>query len=257
MLGKLFNRGSGRPNGDCPARAPDGRRIYAVGDIHGRSDLLVELHEKILEDAADATGLDMVVVYVGDYVDRGPGSSEVIDLLLDDPLPGFEAVHLLGNHEAMLLEFLDDPGSGSFWLPNGGDVTLLSYGVTLAGGMSDEDEEWLGELSAALRESLPERHMTFLTGLATSHVEGDYLFVHAGVRPSVPLDRQQREDLIWIRDEFLRSSVDHGKVVVHGHTIVRRPEVRANRIAIDTGAFATDRLTCLVAEGGDRRFLET
>jgi len=232
------------------------RRIYAVGDIHGRADLLAALHEAILEDAAAAdSDAQRVVVYVGDYVDRGLQSYEVIDLLLDEPLPGFDAVHLKGNHEDMLLRFLNEPAKGHLWLANGGDATLASYGV--GDWRPPLDENLLADLSERLWEELPSSHLAFLEGLALSHVEGGYLFVHAGVRPGVPVMQQAAKDMMWIRDGFLSSRADHGHVVVHGHSTNYRPEERPNRIGIDTGAFATGHLTALVLDGTQRRFIST
>ena len=237
------------------ARVPDGSRVYAIGDIHGRDDLLTRLHADILADAAVVGDLRRVVVYLGDYVDRGPGSRAVIDCLLGDPLPGFEVVHLIGNHEAWLLDFLDDAAAGPGWLANGGQATLESYGVHSGvplGGFSG-----LREAQAVLRENLPPEHLAFFHGLDLYHVEGDYLFVHAGIRPDVPLERQESADLIWIRNEFLHSRSDHGRIVVHGHSITDTPEILSNRIGIDTGAYDSECLTCLVLEGDTRRFLRT
>ena len=236
-------------------RVPEGSRVYAVGDIHGRSDLLRRLHEMVLDDARETAPSRKVIVYLGDYVDRGWDSRGVIDLLLDEPLPGFEGFYLRGNHDDWLLEFLAGTGSDVDWLSNGGDTTLDSYGVVLpalAVGREDIDD-----VRRALREKLPRRHFEFLSALVLTHVEGDYLFVHAGIRPGVPLEEQDRDDLIWIREEFLESNVDHGKLVVHGHTPSSQVQVRANRIGIDTTAFASSRLTCLVLEDDERRFLQT
>ena len=249
-----------------PARVPDGRRVYAIGDIHGRDDLVRRLHRRIVEDAAQATngadgaiGKDLVnvVVYLGDYVDRGPGSRQVINLLLETPLEGFEAIHLKGNHEDFLLRFWEEGSGGDAWLRNGGLDTLCSYDVEffdLDLGLARGD---LAEVRRRLRHALPVGHLEFLRGLARWHVEGDYLFVHAGLRPGVPLDRQQDQDLFWIRYEFLNSGADFGKVVVHGHTIAPEVEVAPNRIGIDTGAYYSGRLSCLVLEGTTRRLIHT
>ncbi|MEE8275630.1 MAG: metallophosphoesterase family protein [Alphaproteobacteria bacterium] len=237
------------------AGIPEGQRVYAIGDIHGRADLLHALHAQIAADAADAdANMLMTAVYLGDYVDRGPDSKGVIDALLASPLPGFEAVHLKGNHEDLMLEFLADPAAqGQLWLFNGGDATARSYGVAV----TDEALDRMQRLREELNARIPPAHFEFLSRLSLAHEVGDYLFVHAGIRPGVALDRQSEQDLIWIRDEFLRSAADHGKVVVHGHTPMHAPEVRANRISIDTAAYATDVLTCLVLEGTERRFLMT
>jgi serine/threonine protein phosphatase 1 len=242
-------------SGSGPApRCPDGMRIYAVGDVHGRDDLLIRLHAMILADARARPGPGPTVVYLGDYVDRGSGSFEVIEFLIHDPLPGFTSIHLMGNHEDMMLRFLDGPPT-LHWLVNGGIATLASYGV--AAGCPIVYFADLDAVRHELRAAVPPAHMRFLLGLGLMHVAGDYVFVHAGVRPGVDLEAQAPADLLWIRDKFLDSRKDFGKVVIHGHTITEMPEIRANRIGIDTGAFVTDRLTCLVLEGSERRFLHT
>ena len=235
---------------------PPGVCVYAIGDVHGRADLLAELHRLIEADAAHLTpGTDKVAVYVGDYVDRGLESRQVIDLLTQRPLRGFRRVHLLGNHDAWLLSFLAEPKIGPSWLRYGGNATLLSYGVRM--GKPIDDIEYYGRLQEALSERIPPEHIEFLESLALNHETGDYLFVHAGVRPNLALDRQAPEDLLWIREPFLSSRQDFGKVVVHGHTVDSVPIVRANRIGIDTGACWTGCLTCLVLEEGGHRFLST
>jgi serine/threonine protein phosphatase 1 len=234
---------------------PPGRRIYAIGDVHGRVDLLAEMHRLIDADHAARPPAEGAIVYLGDLVDRGPASAEVIELLLGRPLPDLEAVYLLGNHEDSLLRFLDDISVGPAWLFYGGVETLESYGIAGAGGIWDDPT--LRRLQAELRARLPRPHRDFLARLRLAHVEGDYLFVHAGIRPGLPLEAQQRDDLLWIRDEFLQSRADHGRVVVHGHTISQAPEMRRNRIGIDTGACFTGRLTCLGLEGTARWLLQT
>jgi serine/threonine protein phosphatase 1 len=233
-------------------RTPPDTRVYAIGDIHGRLDLLRAITQLIHEDAYEHQAPRNIVVYLGDYIDRGDTSSAVIDWLIDQPLPGFESVHLLGNHEDSLLQFLTDIRVGPSWLAFGGVATLRSYGVRPPG--SDRD---LSRVQDELRENLPEHHLAFLRGLALQHVEGDYAFVHAGVRPGIPLSAQVSQDLLWIRDEFLMSKADFGKIIVHGHTITEQPEVRRNRIGIDTGAFASGTLTCLVLAEDQWSFLQT
>ncbi len=231
-------------------------RLYAVGDIHGRADLLERLHTMIREDGKGApASTEKIVVYLGDYIDRGLHSRVVIDLLLDRPLAEFGAVHLKGNHEDALLRFLGDASLGPDWLGIGGDGTLLSYGVRLPKGMSSTQR--FEHLRGELRRRMPARHVAFLEGLELMYQAGDYVFVHAGVRPGVPLEEQRPEDLMWIRNEFLNSSRTQGKVVVHGHSLMTRPQVHDHRIGIDTGAYATNVLTCLVLEGTERRFLST
>ena len=192
---------------------------------------------------------------MGDYVDRGPCSFEVVDMLIEAPLKGFEIVYLKGNHEDFLLGFLDDASLAVDWFLNGGGATLGSYKVPVLG--SPFGREHMDTVCRAFRAALPRSHMDFFHGLEAYHVEGDYLFVHAGIRPGVPIERQEEEDLLWIREEFLYSDVDFGHVVVHGHTPATEPEVFPNRIGIDTGAYYTDRLTCVVLEGESRRFLHT
>lgn len=237
------------------AAVPRGMRVYAIGDIHGRLDLLERLLDQIARDAASARDLVKHLVFLGDYVDRGPQSRAVIDRLAAGPPSGFGAIHLRGNHEAALLDALDDPRVGARWIAFGGGATLSSYGV--APPAEDASLERLVETQRRFRAALPPQHLDFLRRLRTCVTIGDYHFVHAGIRPGVPLDRQRDSDRLWIREEFLHSYADHGKVVVHGHTIAPQPEVRSNRIGIDTGAFATNRLTALVLEGTDRRFLCT
>jgi len=232
---------TGKDHTATPPRVPKGSRVYAIGDIHGHMDLLAALHEKILEDAAKARARRKVLVYLGDYVDRGPGSFDVIDMLIEAPLDGFEIVHLKGNHEDFLLGFLDDPSLIFDWFLNGAGATLESYRVPLL----DQPYAWEepDALRLAFRAALPQSHLDFYQNLKRFHVEGDYLFVHAGVRPGVPLDEQEDKDLLWIRREFLESDADFGHVVVHGHSPATEPDVFPNRIGIDTGAYYTDRVT--------------
>lgn len=250
MFSRLFSPTRTRP---MPASGPADTRVYAIGDIHGRLDLLRQTHDRILADARTSSAPRKVVVYLGDYIDRGSDSRAVVDLLLDQPLPGFQSVHLKGNHEQALLDFLQDSAVALEWFFYGGDATLSSYSVArpMPGGGPDA----LRKVQDDLRAKLPERHLAFYRSLALTHREGDYLFVHAGIKPGVPLDVQRERDLLWIRDEFLSSDADHGCVVVHGHSITPRPDVKKNRIGIDTGAYATGRLTCLRIEQDEREFL--
>lgn len=233
------------------ASLPPGLRVYAIGDIHGRADLLDRLHGLIEADLGTAPE-KTVIVYLGDYVDRGPDSAAVIERLCRPRFPDIETVALLGNHEDMLLQFLDAPYGASLWLANGGDATLRSYKVKVPASYDE-----LLFTQRALMGAMPRHHKQFLMGLAEQAVFGDYLFVHAGIKPGLPLDRQSREHMIWIRDLFLDSVVDHGMIVVHGHTIVHEVEWCENRIGVDTGAYTTGRLTALVLEGPERRLLQT
>ena len=236
-------------------RVPAGRRIYALGDIHGRADLLQRMHQLIRDDATDHAPDRAVVVYLGDYVDRGPQSFVVVDMLINDPLAGFETVCLKGNHDDFLLRFAATGEHAEVWLMNGAQATLASYGVDVYGPPSSAVE--MGYLWADFRAALPDDHQQFFQGLRLSHREGDYLFVHAGIRPGVALSLQTPFDLMWIREEFLNSDEDFGAVVVHGHTPLPEPEIKLNRISIDTCAYNSGCLTCLVLEDGERRFLST
>lgn len=238
-----------------PARVPEGVRVYAVGDIHGRSDLLDGIHRIIARDLESAPpGLKSVLVYLGDYVDRGPDSRGVIDRLLK-PLPMAESVRLKGNHESMMQIFLETGEMGPTWYENGGRETAISYGVavSLEAPLNERFEVFRQDLNRVV----PYEHMGFLNALTVSHKIGDYVFVHAGINPDRPLSGQREADLLWIRDRFLRSRDDFGVVVVHGHSITDKPDIRRNRIGIDTGAYATGILTCLVLEGDTRRILAT
>ena len=234
---------------------PDGTIIYAIGDIHGRLDLLQQLEEKIARDAADVEANRRLIVYLGDYIDRGDASYGVIEHLLQETLPSFERVCLIGNHEAHLLRFFDDSSVGAAWMLNGGRETLESYGVSPP-RWSDLEGSF-GATQVELRARMPEPHKVFLKSLLPSFREGDYFFVHAGIRPGIPLDQQEPHDLMWIREDFLLDKRDHGAVIVHGHSIGMRPESLANRVGVDTGAFATGCLTCVVLSGKKRRFLST
>ena len=238
-------------------RLPAGQALYAVGDVHGRLDLLDALLERIRADA-DRHPSDEVreLVMLGDYIDRGPDSRGVVDRLIDGPPPGFRQVCLMGNHEDALLAFLDGHREGLDWLSYGGLETLLSYGVPLR--RMPNSPEAVAELRQDLARTLPKSHEEFFRGGSHLYEAGDYVFVHAGVRPGTPLDRQSAGDLMWIRDDFLRSrSPLPGHIVVHGHTIVDLPQDLHHRINVDTGAFISGRLTCLVLRGQDRRFIST
>ena len=224
---------------------PAGLRIYAVGDIHGRLDLLNELLAQINSDIGLRPTARPVYVFLGDYIDRGPSSRETIDRLIEHGAT-HESVFLKGNHELIAIKCLSDRSLFDQWLRLGGLETLVSYGVPaeiLANGKQ------IAELQSAFHHALPQTHFRFFRDLKNSFECGDFLFAHAGVKPNVELSQQKESDLLWIRGEFLSSDDDFGKIVVHGHTPTREIEVRPNRINIDTGAFATGRLTSLVLEG--------
>jgi serine/threonine protein phosphatase 1 len=232
-----------------PALAPS--RLYVIGDIHGRLDLLERMIAMISRDLNTRPLDDCLTVTLGDYIDRGPESRGVIERLATNPFPT-PFVALKGNHEDLLETFLADPPSADLWRRNGGLETLHSYGVDVGQLMRGRDYERTAD---TLRTAMPAAHLTFLAALPLTLTVGRYFLCHAGVRPGVPLPQQSEEDLLWIRDEFLYSTADFGKVVVHGHSPSWEPEHLHNRINVDTGAFMTGRLTCAVLEGNDVRFL--
>jgi serine/threonine protein phosphatase 1 len=241
------------------ASAPAGVRLYAIGDIHGRLDLLDALLASIRDDQKARSEAPVILIFLGDYIDRGPDSKGVVDRLLEGFPAPFSGVFLKGNHEHLLLSFIHDPYPNLDWLRNGGDAALLSYGVDieivrLASGGGPQA---LAEAARRFRTALPESHLRFYEALELSCRLGDYLFVHAGVRPGAPLEAQSEEDLLWIRHEFLDSGRDFGAVVVHGHTPARFPQERTNRIGIDTYAVRTGKLTAAGFEGQSRWFLST
>jgi serine/threonine protein phosphatase 1 len=230
-----------------PPRTPDDLRIYAVGDIHGRADLLAQLFSCIDADATAYPAPRSIEVFVGDYIDRGPQTREVLDMLVARSRVR-RLICLKGNHETYIPDFLRNPVILDQWRLFGGLETLVSYGVMPS---INPDQQEQRELAAALSDALPASHWKFLANLKSSFTCGDYFFCHAGVRPGVPLSQQHEQDLLWIREDFLLHEEGFGKIVVHGHTPVAAPDVRPNRINIDTGAYATGKLTCLVLENQD------
>jgi serine/threonine protein phosphatase 1 len=232
---------------------PGGVRIYAVGDIHGRLDLLTELLARIDADIALRPTMRPVYVFLGDYIDRGSSSRETIDRLIEHGQAN-ESIFLRGNHELIAIKCLSDRSLFDQWLRLGGLETLVSYGVardSLARGRQ------IIELQSAFHSALPQPHFRFFRDLVNSFSCGDFFFAHAGAKPHVDLSLQKESDLLWIREEFLSSSFDFGKIIVHGHTPNSEIDVGPNRINIDTGAFATGRLTCLVIEGGSLSVIDT
>src|SRR5215468_10906629 len=232
---------------------PADLRIYAVGDVHGRLDLLDQLLSLIDADIAFHPTSRPLHVFLGDYIDRGAFSRETIDRLIQ--LSGVrECVFLKGNHELIALKCLSDRNLFDQWMRLGGLETLLSYGVSFGHLASGKP---IVELQAAFHHALPQAHLRFFRDLQLSFECGDFFFVHAGVKPGVELSRQMENDLLWIREEFLSSSEDFGKIVIHGHTPAPDTEVLPNRINIDTGAFATGRLTCLVIADASLSVIDT
>ncbi len=261
MLDKFFTEKKNAPD------IGDGKRIYAIGDIHGCLAELDALLDRIAadgdsadlensvspNDAGDQAAVAPQLIFLGDYVDRGPDSKGVIDRLIALKKARPESVFLKGNHEAIMLDFLNDPEDMLHWLEWGGEETLASYGVTEALSRPSE------ELAAELSEKMPATHLPFLKSLTLTHRQGDYLFVHAGIRPGIAIDDQQEEDLLWIRGRFHKARVDERPdyVVVHGHQPMKKPLDAGWRIAVDTGACWTGQLTAVALEGVTRRFIST
>ena len=234
------------------ARMPERHRAYVIGDIHGRADLLKVVLDKVADDMTTAPP-NVYLIFLGDYVDRGHQSREVIDMILSYSQPGLNVVTLAGNHEEAMLDFLREPHGASDWLRFGGIATLHSYRVgSPPGVLTREKQEVIAE---NLNENLPDKHRQFLEDLDDWFELGDYMFVHAGIDPSRSLSRQDPQQSRWIREPFLSHSRLYEKVVVHGHTITDKPEFHPNRISIDTGAYYSGNLTCLVLENNDRRRL--
>lgn len=254
MLDCLGMRGKQRKDGMVPAPAavPDDVIVYAIGDIHGHSGLLTELLGRIVAHAqARAKGRQPVLVFLGDYIDRGPDSRGTVDLVLNPPR-GFAAHALLGNHEQAMLDFLDDPEEGQHWI-RWSPATLASYGLD---GEGAADGVGRRNLRDRLIAALPADHLDFYRNLETMVAYGGYAFVHAGVRPGVPLKAQTRDDLVWIREPFLDWPAPFEKIIVHGHSINARPVFRRNRIGIDTGAYSTGVLTALALKGDTMELLQ-
>lgn len=254
MFQKLFRRVSANISTARDFAGPDGQRVYAVGDIHGRLDLLNTLLAQIERDIADHPAATIGLVFLGDLIDRGADSAGVIERLRGLQTFPAKTLFLLGNHEEILLRVLTgEPGLAYDWLGFGGDACAESYGVS-ASSLKALTEDRIAEVLTA---AIPAEHVTFLQSFGDTFRFGDYLFVHAGIRPGIPIEAQQPHDLRWIRTPFLNDTHDHGFIVVHGHTISDGVERRPNRIGIDTGAYRTGVLTAIVVEGSDVRLLNT
>lgn len=223
---------------------PPRLRVYAIGDVHGRADLLDQTFSRIDADLKRDPPPRVLEILLGDYIDRGPASRQVLDRLIARSRQR-RSVFLKGNHETYIDDFLRNPASLDDWRQYGALETLMSYGLKPKVNAVATEQ---AELAREFEQALPAVHRQFLASLTTSFTCGDFLFVHAGVRPGVPLADQKEEDMLWIREDFLLCEDDFGKVVVHGHTPVREPDFHPNRINIDTGAYATGKLTCLVIE---------
>ena len=234
--------------------APDGHRAYAVGDVHGRLDLLDEMLGRIADDSAARGHARTVLIFLGDLIDRGPQSAGVVERLRTYR-PGFaETVFLMGNHEEVLLRILaGETDILHDWLRFGGSECARSYGIDPA----DLERAQRGDALRLLRRAIPKEHVSFLSSFSDTASFGSYLFVHAGIRPGIPLPEQAAQDLRWIREAFLDDDGEHGCVVVHGHTISEQIEERRNRIGLDTGACWTGVLSAVGLEGNERWFLQT
>jgi serine/threonine protein phosphatase 1 len=249
--GHMFNFAPRRESGPAGAR---GMRAYVIGDIHGRLDLLDQLLDSIHADISSRKPRKILLVFVGDLIDRGPDSAKVVERLRTYLHRGVRTMFLQGNHEEVLLRILaGEADLITKWRWFGGTECLDSYGVDTRklGEMSDSDA------LEVVRAAIPKEHVEFLESFDDSCRFGDYLFVHAGIRPGVEIDQQQQSDLRWIREPFLLDDTDHGFVVVHGHTIRSEVEMRPNRIAIDTGAYRTGVLTALAIDGNESWVLDT
>jgi serine/threonine protein phosphatase 1 len=237
------------------ACVPTGQRIYAIGDIHGRNDLLVELLAKIDADDGARAVAETQIIFLGDLVDRGDDSAGVIDTALALRASGRNVRFLMGNHEEVFIRTCRkrDAKTARFFIRIGGEATILSYPITRTEYIALDIEE----LCERLESLVPEEHLAFLETFEDQITIGDYAFVHAGIRPNVPLSQQKTSDLRWIREEFVDQRGDLEKVIVYGHTIYEDYEERGSRIGIDTGAYASGKLTALGLEGGERWYLQT
>jgi serine/threonine protein phosphatase 1 len=215
--------------------------VYAIGDVHGCLKELKAAEAAIMADAAHVPAQRRIILLLGDLIDRGPQSAEVLDHLIAPPPAGFERMSLCGNHDETFLSFVEDPQSNMGWLEFGGEETLESYGIDMA----RVGRQGAAGLANSVRAAVPESHLAFVRDLPVSVRFGDVLFVHAGIRPGVPIDEQDEDDFMWIREPFLSVDNGLGLIVVHGHTPVPEPTFATGRIGIDTGAYATGRLTAL------------
>lgn len=251
----MFSRLFQKPGRKGPARTPENCVVWAVGDIHGRSDLSGPLIAAIREDLAGSSATRRVLVFLGDHVDRGPDSRGVLDQVVEVAAePSLEVHCLRGNHEDRMEAFLDDPSLGPGWCDYGGRECLMSYGV-VPPAMRGDPAGW-AETSQALRAALPDSHLRLLRSQGHSVAVGDYFFAHAGARPGVALDAQSPDDLMWVRQEFLDHPAPFEKVVVHGHTPAEEVVSDGRRIGVDTGAYATGILSAVRLEGEARSLLQ-
>lgn len=254
MLRKFLIRRIAEKSAPVPPRIPPGQRVFAIGDIHGRLDLLDDLLDQIARENARRGPAQTVLIFLGDLIDRGPDSAAVIERLLTLSTPDWTMRFLLGNHEEVFLSVLAGNYEAlKFFNRIGGDATIASYGIRKGDYAADD----FYEVMDLLRDAVPDRHVAFLQGFEDQIVIGDYAFVHAGIRPGIPLAAQKAEDLRWIRHEFLKSDSAHEKTIVHGHTVTADVDERANRIGLDTGAQSNGRLSAMGFEGDQRWVLQS
>tara|TARA_R110000824_G_scaffold117472_3_gene269512 strand:+ start:1902 stop:2669 length:768 start_codon:yes stop_codon:yes gene_type:complete len=253
MLKRLFRKKkSSRPIDS--ATIPEGRRVYAIGDVHGRNDLLQRLLDKIIKDDGERDSAESEIIFLGDLVDRGPDSAGVIDTAMQAKEIFGNVRFLMGNHEEVYLAATTgNEKAVRFFNRIGGRETILSYEITM--------KEYVGldmtQLALRIPELFPQHHIDFITGFEDQITIGDYAFVHAGIRPGVPLSEQRQKDLRWIREDFLSAQEAHEKVIVYGHTINDDVVETGTRIGIDTGAYYSEKLTALALQGSERWYLDT
>ncbi len=254
QLRRMFSAPAPAPLSFAPRmyHVPDGTRVYAVGDIHGRHHLVEKMLEAIVQDAKAKPPARNIEVFLGDYVDRGLHSREVLDLLIAPPAAGHERVCLMGNHEDALLKFLDHPKYLRGWGNMGGYATLASYGLAIPESMAPER---LAQLRDQFRRHMPTEHLAFLKSLPMQHIIGDYIFVHAGIAPGVAIAEQTRDNLLWIRNPFLNYEGHFEYYVVHGHSPIAAPEIHKNRANLDVSDATIPTLCCAVLDGTKRSII--
>jgi serine/threonine protein phosphatase 1 len=254
MLSSIFKRREPKSSGPI-GNFPKGQRGYAIGDIHGRLDLLEQLIQRVQADDAARPAADTTLIFLGDLIDRGPESAQVVNYLLNlkaDRAPD-RTRFLLGNHEEVFLAALEDEKALRFFTRIGGKETILSYGIS----PSRYNELDFPDLQLLLRSQVPAEHVAFLSGFEDMILLGDYAFVHAGIRPTEPIGNQRAKDLRWIREEFINYAGQFEKIIVHGHTISDAVELKPYRIGLDTGAYASGKLTAMGFEGDQRWVIDT
>jgi serine/threonine protein phosphatase 1 len=234
------------------ARAPDGMRIYAIGDVHGYAELLIAMHQRIKDDLRRRPVADWRIVHVGDYVDRGPDSKAVLDFLIGRMAVDERIIALKGNHDQAMVDFLAEPDPFGTFAQNGGQETSRSYGAEL----DFTDEQGFQRSARLFDAAVPALHRRFFAERPLSAVFGDYFFCHAGIEPGIALEKQSQRALLWIRDDFLGDTRLHPKIIVHGHTPQREVDMKPNRINVDTGIYLRGKLSAVVLEGAEKNVMK-